>query len=80
MIKQTIVGAALAVALVSPAFAGSCPKVSGEVTAAYASTKAAAGAVAEAKKLQAQGDEFHKAGKHAEAMDALGKAKKSLGM
>jgi hypothetical protein len=80
MIKQTIIGVALTMALASPAFAGSCPKVSGEITAALATGKASPAVMADAKKLQAQGDEFHKAGKHAEAMEALGKSKKALGM
>jgi len=35
---------------------------------------------AEVKKLRADGETHHKAGKHAESMAALGRAKKLLGM
>ena len=36
--------------------------------------------VAEVKKLRADGEKFHKSGKHAESMDALTKAEKILGI
>jgi hypothetical protein len=35
---------------------------------------------AEVKKLRAEGETLHKAGKHQESMDALAKAKKVLGI
>ena len=35
---------------------------------------------AEVKKLRAEGEQLHKAGKHAESMATLGKAKKILGI
>lgn len=34
----------------------------------------------EVKKLRAEGETFHKAGKHTESLDSLGKAKKILGI
>jgi hypothetical protein len=36
--------------------------------------------MAEVKKLRAEGEKLHKAGKHSEAMATLGKAKKMLGI
>ena len=36
--------------------------------------------MAEVKKLRADGEQLHKAGKHAESMETLGKAKKMLGI
>jgi hypothetical protein len=36
--------------------------------------------MSEVKKLRADGEKLHKAGKHSESMAALGKAKKILGI
>jgi hypothetical protein len=36
--------------------------------------------IAEVKKLRAQGEELHKAGKHDDSVAALGKAKRALGI
>jgi hypothetical protein len=42
--------------------------------------KLSASQMSEVKKLRAEGEQHHKAGKHAESMAALGKAKGILGI
>ncbi len=79
--KPVILAAALTVALASPALAFHCPRDMAEIDAALGkSPTAAATAVTEARKLRAEGEALHKAGKHQESVDALAKAKKLLGM
>ena len=62
------------------AFAGSCPKHMKAIDAALPKAKLSDAQMAEVKKLRADGETFHKAGKHAESMEALGKAEKILGI
>ena len=72
---------ALALALTSGvAFANSCPKEMKAIDAALPSAKLSDAQMAEVKKLRADGEQFHKDGKHGESMAALGKAKKMLGI
>lgn len=79
--KPIILAAALTVALAGPALASNCPRQMAEIDAALAKNPSvAASAIAEAQKLRAEGEAHHKAGKHAESVDALNKAKKALGM
>lgn len=82
MSKLTIVSAALAAVLVAaPAWASSCPRHMGEIDAKLATNpQVAQQTLDQAKQLRAQGEELHKAGKHAESMEALAAAKKLLGM
>lgn len=61
-------------------FASSCPKHMKAIDAALPTSKISADQMAEVKKLRADGEAFHKAGKHGESMDALGKAEKMLGI
>jgi hypothetical protein len=63
----------------APAFAFSCPNEMKAIDAALAKNpKLSAPEMADVKKLRAEGEAFHKAGKHQESMDALAKAKKIL--
>ena len=82
MKKLTIAAAAVAAILVAaPAWASSCPRHMSEIDAKIAANpQVAQQDLAQAKQLRAQGEEFHKAGKHQESMDALAAAKKLLGM
>jgi hypothetical protein len=71
--------AALAVASVT-AFAGSCPKEMKAIDEALPKAKLDMAKADEVKKLRAEGESLHKAGKHAESMATLGKAKAILGI
>lgn len=62
------------------AFASSCPKEMKAIDAALPGAKLSGAQVTEVKKLRADGEQFHKDKKHAESMEALGKAKKILGI
>lgn len=64
----------------SLAMAFSCPKLMKQVDAALPSAKLSASQMAEVKKLRADGEAFHKAGKHNESEAALKKAKGILGI
>jgi hypothetical protein len=77
--KKTILLATLAL-FSSLAMAGSCPKLMKQVDAALPGAKLNAAQMTEVKKLRADGEAFHKAGKHADSETALNKAKKMLGI
>ena len=62
------------------AIAGNCPNEWKAIDAALPKAKLDDKKMAEVKKLRAEGEQLHKAGKHAESMAALGKAKKMLGI
>ncbi len=64
----------------SVAFAGNCPVQMKAIDAALPKAKLNASQAAEVKKLRADGEKFHKEGKHAESMAALGKARGILGI
>lgn len=67
---------ALSLALASSlAYASSCPKEMKAIDAALPKAKLSDAQMAEVKKLRADGEKFHKEGKHSESMEALGKAK-----
>ena len=75
--------AALLVALAltsSVVFANSCPKEMKAIDAALPKAELSASQEAEVRKLRAEGEVHHKAGRHAESMAALGKAKQMLGL
>ena len=76
-IRSIVVAVSLALAS-SVAFANSCPKEMKAIDAALPNAKLSAAEMTEVKKLRADGESLHKAGKHSESMDALGKAKKLL--
>jgi hypothetical protein len=71
--------AAIALALASGvAYAGNCPNEMKAIDAALPKATLSEAQMAEVKKLRAEGETLHKAGKHSESMAALGKAKKIL--
>ena len=73
--------AAMALATTSLAFANSCPMQMKEIDAKLSSsTTLSAADLGKVKTLRADGEAFHKAGKHAESEKALGEAKKLLGI
>ena len=62
------------------ALAHNCPNEMKAIDAALPKADLPADKIAEVKKLRAQGEELHKAGKHDDSMAALGKAKRVLGI
>ena len=62
------------------ALAHNCPNEMKAIDAALPKAKLTAAQAAEVKKLRAEGEQLHKAGKHGESMAALGKAKGILGV
>ncbi len=63
------------------AFAMHCPADMKKIDAALSKKPALSAAqMAEVKKLRAEGETLHKAGKHQESVDTLGKAMKLLGI
>ena len=79
MIRNVLLAAALAL-VSSTALAGNCPVQMKAIDAALPKAKLTAAQKSEVQKLRADGEKFHKAGKHAESMAALGKAKGILGI
>lgn len=81
MFKRFLLATAAVMLLAGPAMASSCPKHMKAIDAALAkSPKMDAKQMGEVKKLRAEGEAMHKAGKHKESMDALAKAEKMLGI
>lgn len=81
MLKRTLAAAALLAMAVSPAFAAHCPKDMAEIDAALAKNPSlSAEQMTQVKKLRADGEALHKAGKHQESVDTLQKAKDILGI
>lgn len=79
--KQLFIAMCTAFAIVSPAaFASNCPKDMKAIDEALPKAKLEAKQADEVKKLRAEGEQHHKAGKHSESMAALGKAKGILGI
>ena len=81
--KHTALFAALALAASAASFsvlANNCPNEWKAIDAALPKAKLTAAQTAEVKKLRAEGEQLHKAGKHSESMATLGKAKKILGI
>ena len=64
----------------SSAFAFHCPKDMKQIDAALPNAKLSSAQMVEVKRLRAQGEQLHKAGKHQESVDTLAKAKKILGI
>ena len=77
--KRTILFVALAFAA-SAASAASCPKHMKAIDAALPKAKLSSAQMSEVKKLRADGEQLHKAGKHAESEAALKKAEGILGI
>jgi hypothetical protein len=80
--KAVFASIALVLALLAmPAYAMHCPKDMAQIDAALkAGPNLSAEQLAEVKKLRADGEALHKAGKHTESVETLGKAKAILGI
>ncbi|HEV7802886.1 MAG TPA: hypothetical protein VGP15_17550 [Burkholderiales bacterium] len=78
-IRVAIVAATLALASGS-AVAFHCPADMKAIDDALPKAKLSDTQSAEVKKLRAEGETLHKAGKHQESVDTLGKARKILGI
>ncbi|HSB49355.1 MAG TPA: hypothetical protein VLD15_07560 [Burkholderiales bacterium] len=78
-IRSILVAVCLALAS-TVALANSCPKEMKAIDAALPKAKLSEKQMSEVKKLRADGEKLHKAGKHSDSMAALGKAKKILGI
>jgi hypothetical protein len=78
--RNILIAAALAL-VSSVAFAHNCPNEMKAIDAKLATNPMLSEAdAAQVKKLRAEGESTHKAGKHTESMKALGDAKKILGI
>jgi hypothetical protein len=77
--KRIVLAAALAL-FASATLAHNCPNEMKAIDAALPKAKLSASQASEVKKLRADGESLHKAGKHSESMAALGKAKGILGV
>jgi hypothetical protein len=77
--KRIVLLVALAFAS-SVAFANSCPKHMKAIDAALPKANLPSAQMSEVKKLRADGEALHKAGKHAESEAALKKAEGILGI
>jgi len=81
MIRTLALAAVLAAAISAPAFASSCPAHMKKIDEALAKNpQMSAQQMTEVKQLRAQGEELHKAGKHADSEAALKKAEAMLGI
>jgi hypothetical protein len=78
-IRVAIIAATLALASGS-AVAFHCPADMKAIDEALPKAKLSDTQSAEVKKLRAEGETLHKAGKHQESVDTLGKARKILGI
>ena len=79
--KWTSLVAAGALMVSSAAFAMHCPADMKKIDDALAKNpKLSAEQMTEVKKYRAEGETLHKAGKHQESVDTLGKAMKILGV
>jgi hypothetical protein len=77
--KQYLAAAVVLVALSAPAFANHCPKDMAAIDAALAKNPQLSDAqLAEVKKLRAEGEAQHKAGKHEDSVKSLEKAEDIL--
>lgn len=72
--------ALLLLSVSSMAFAHNCPNEMKAIDAKMDSAKLSPEETAKVKQLRADGEKFHKDGKHAESMKALESAKKMLGI
>lgn len=79
MLKYLIPAVAVLMLATAPAQASSCPKIMKSFDAAVGKSTASAEMKAKAATLRAEGEAFHKAGKHAESVKALQEAMKLIG-
>lgn len=77
--KKSLIAGLIAMALSGAALAFHCPVEMKKIDAALAKDPQLSGEqMAEVKKLRAEGESLHNAGKHQESLDTLDKAKKIL--
>ncbi len=80
-IRPVLLAVALAAAASSPAFANHCPMDMKAIDEALAKKPGLTTAqLDEVTRLRADGEAFHKSGKHKESVEARGKARKILGI
>lgn len=79
MLKHVAIAGVLVLGLSAPAYAGSCPRLSKQVTAELSKSMLPAAKKAEITKLRDQGDSLHKTGKHADSVRVLRQALSMLG-
>ncbi len=72
--------ATLLLSAASVAMAHNCPNEMKAIDAALQTSKLSGAELDKVKALRAEGEKFHKQGKHDESMKALGEAKKMLGI
>jgi hypothetical protein len=77
---RTILVASLFALTSGVAYAGTCPKHMKAIDAALPKAKLSDAQMADVKKYRAEGETFHKAGKHSDSLAVLGKAEKILGI
>jgi hypothetical protein len=81
MKRIAVLAALLAMTWATPALANECPLDLKEIDKKLATgTTLNAEDLGKVKKWRAEGEEFHNAGKHKEALDVLDKAKALLGI
>lgn len=81
MLKHILAAAVVLGLAASPALASSCPKHMKAIDAALAkSPDLSKEKMAQVKKLRAEGEAQHKAGKHEESVESLTKAEAILGI
>lgn len=81
MLKKTLIAAALAAFIATPALAMHCPQDMAKIDAALAKNpKLTEEQLDQVKDLRATGEKLHKAGKHAESVEVLGEAMEILGI
>ena len=79
--KRIVLAAALTLAFATPAFAFHCPADMAKIDAKLAQNPPlTAEQLAEVQKLRKEGEDYHKAGNHQEAVDTLAKAMQILGI
>ena len=81
MLKHILAAAAVLALAASPALASHCPKDMAAIDAALAKNpKLSKEEMTQVKKLRAEGEKLHKAGKHKESLESLEKAEAILGI
>ncbi|MEC9369256.1 MAG: hypothetical protein VX871_11265 [Pseudomonadota bacterium] len=78
--RKTLIIAALAVGMATPAFAFHCPKDMSAIDEAMKTATLSDADKAKVTELRAKGEEQHKAGDHAASVKTLGEAKEMLGI
>jgi hypothetical protein len=79
--KKTVFAFAVAMALAAgPALASQCPMMMKDVDAALQTAQLSQSEREQVMELRERGEKLHSEGKHAESEEALGEAKKILGI